>query len=101
MLELLHDGVFPEADVPQGLGPLAGAFNKDVDFLDRIVHDNTMSGLETAFMVLMGHGVSLDYDVVVSSVPEYTIDQGRRASDLARRLQKVLEEHAGARVGGE
>ena len=77
------------------------AFDKDGNFLERIVRDNTVSGLETAFMVLMGHGVPLDYDVVVSSVPEYTIEQGLWASDLARNLQKVLEEHARARGDGE
>ena len=63
--------------------------------MDRIVRDNTVSDL-----FLMGHGVSLDYDAVVSFVPEYTIKQGLRASDLARRLHKVLEEHAHARGGG-
>ena len=97
VLELLHEGVFPEKDVPQGLGPLAGAFDKDGDFLEGFVHDNVVSGLETAFMVLMCHGVSIDYDTVVSTVPEYTDEQGLWASDLARHLQKVVEEHARAR----
>ena len=86
--------MFPEKDVPQGLGPLAGAFDKDDDFLEGFVRDNVVSGLETTFMVLMGHGMSIDYDTVVSSMPEYTREQGLLATDLAHRLQKVLEEHA-------
>ena len=97
MLELLHEGVFLEKGVPQGLGLLAGAFDKDGDFLEGFFRDNVVSGLEIAFIVLMGHGVSIDYDTVVSNMPKYTEEQGQRASDLARRLQKVLEEHARAR----
>ena len=89
VLELLHAGVFPEKGVPQGLGPLAGGFDKDGNFLEGFVRDNVVSGFETAFMVLLGHGVSFDYDTVVSTVPEYTNEQGLRASDLARCFRRL------------
>ena len=90
VLELLHEGVFPERDVPRGLGPSAGAFDKGGDFLHDLVRDNTVSALETTFMDLMGHGMSIDYDAMVLSVPKYTLEQGLRAAELAHRLQKVL-----------
>lgn len=103
MLDLLQEGVFSEKGVTQGLGPLVGAFDKDGNFLEGFVRDNMhmVSGLEIAFLVLMGHGVSIDYDTMVSTVPEYTDEQGIRASDLAHHLQKVGEEHARAREGVE
>ena len=37
VLELLHEGVFPERPVPQGLGLLLGAFDKNDDFLEGFV----------------------------------------------------------------
>ena len=94
ILELLHDVVFAELDTPRGLDPLAGSFDKDRSFLESFARDNVVSGLETVFMVLMGHGVSIDYDAMVSTVPAYTEEQGLWASDLARHLQKVVEEYA-------
>ena len=97
ILEVLHEGVFPDKDMPEVFGPLASAFDKEGDFLHGLIHDGTVSGLETMFMFLMVHGVSIDYDAVVSSVPEYTREQGLQATDLARRLQKVLEECAQSR----
>ena len=33
ILWVLHEGVFPDKDMPEGLGPLAGAFDKEGDFL--------------------------------------------------------------------
>ena len=72
VLELVHDVVFPEQDVPRGLGPLAGVFDKEGNFLENFARGNVVSSFKTAFMVLMGHGVSADYETVVSSVPECT-----------------------------
>ena len=86
VLGVLHESVFPDKDMPEGLGPLAGAFDKEGDFLQDLVCDSTVSGLETMLMVLMGHGMSIDYDAVVSSVPEYTRAQGLQPTDLARCL---------------
>ena len=96
VLELVHDVVFPNREVPRGLGPLASAFDKEGNFLESFARDNVVSSFETAFMVLMGHGVSVDYETIVSSVPVCTEEQSLRASKLARRLQKVVEEHARA-----
>src|SRR4051812_31408060 len=76
ILELLHDVVFPKAEVPQGLGALAGSFDKDGGFLESFARGNVVSGLETAFMVLMGHGVSIDYDAMVLTLPDCNEEQG-------------------------
>ena len=50
VLGVLHESVFPDKDVPEGLGPLAGAFDKEGDFLQELVCDSTVSGIETTFM---------------------------------------------------
>ena len=49
-----------------------------------------MSGLATSFVVLLGHGIPIE-DSLVDSVPRYTKEQSARATDLARRLQLVVE----------
>ena len=94
VLELVHNVVFPERDMPRGLGPLASAFDKQGDFLESFARANVVSSFETVFMVLMGHGLSADYETVVSSVPECTEEQSLRASELACHLQKVVAEYA-------
>ena len=91
--------MFADRDMPEGLGAQAAAFDRDGEFLQDLIRDSTVSGLETTFMVLLGHGVSIDFDVIVSSVPKFTTALGLQASDLARRLSKVLEERARSMSG--
>ena len=93
-LVMLHEGVFPEKEVPKNLEELAGSFDAEGGFLGDFARDNTVRGLETTLAVLLGHGVSCDFDEVVSSVPEYSTADLERAVDLARKLQETLERHA-------
>ena len=90
-LVTLHEGVFPEKEVPKELEELAGSFDAEGDFLADFARDNTVHGLESTLVVLLGHGVSCDFDRMVSSVPAVTAANVRRAGDLARRLQETLE----------
>ena len=55
--------------------------------------DHTVRGLQTTLMVFLGHGVSVDYDRVASSVPQISGAQSNRTVEIARRLQESLERH--------
>lgn len=98
-LSAMHEGVFPDKEVPSGFDALAGSFDAEGDFLREFARDCTVSGLETTLKVLLGHGVSIDVDAVVSSVPKYTSKQAQQASDAARKLQETLEKFAQSRRG--
>ena len=73
-LMALHEGVFPEKEVPKDLDTLAGSFDAEGNFLLDFARDNTVCGLETTLMVLLGHGVSIDFETAMSSVHEYTAE---------------------------
>ena len=90
VLKLLHENVFPEEDLPEGLDPLAAAFGAGGGLLESFVRETMVSGLATSFVVLLGHGVPLD-DGMVATVPDYMNEQSARATELARRLQLVVE----------
>ena len=93
-LVTLHEGVFPEKEVPKNLEELAGSFDAEGGFLGDFARDNTVRGLETTLAVLLGHGVSCDFDKVTSSVPEFSAPDLERADNLACKLQETLEKHA-------
>ena len=93
-LVTLHEGVFPEKEVPKNLEELVGSFDAEGGFLGDFARDNTVRGLETTLVVHLGHGVSCDFDKVVSSVPEHSAADLERSVDLARKLQETLERHA-------
>ena len=93
-LVTLHEGVFPEKEVPKNLEELEGSFDAEGGFLGDFACDNTVCGLETTLAVLLGHGVSCDFDKVASLVPEYSVADSQRAVDVARKLQETLEKHA-------
>ena len=98
-LVTLHEGIFPEKEAPKELEELAGSFDAEGGFLEHFARDNTVRGLETTLMVLLGHGVSFDFDKVASSVPEYSTADSERAVAIARKLQETLERHAQAQSG--
>ena len=93
-LVTLHEGVFPEKEVPKNLEELAGSFDAEGGFLGDFARDNTVRGLETTLAVLLGHGVSCDFDKVTSSDPEFSAADLERAEGLVRKLQETLEKHA-------
>ena len=93
-LVTLHEGVFPEKEAPKDLEELAGSFDAEGGFLADFARGNTVHGLETTLMVLLGHGVSFDFDKVASSVPEYSVADLEWVVDVARKLQETLERHA-------
>ena len=93
-LVTLHEGVFPEKEVPTDLEELAGSFDAEGGYLTDFARENTVRGLETTLVVLLGHGVSCDFDKVASSVPEYLAADSQWAVDMARKLQETLEKHA-------
>ena len=86
-LVTLHKGIFPEKEVSTDLEELAGSFDAEGDYLTDFARENTVRGLETTLMVLLGHGVSCDFDKVTSSVPEFSAADLERAEGLARKLQ--------------
>ena len=98
-LVTLHEGIFPEKEVPKDLKELAGSFDAEGGFLADFARDNTVRGLETTLMVLLGHGVSFDFDKVASPVPEYSAADSERVVDVACKLQETLERHAQAQGG--
>ena len=97
VLTMMHEGAFPDRDVSKDFDALAGSFDAEGDFLRDFARDCTVGGLETTLMVLLGHGVSIDFDTVVSSVPKYTPEQARQATDAARKLQETLEKFSQSR----
>ena len=82
--------MFPEEDMPEGLDPLAAAFGAGGDLLESFVRETVVSGLATSFVVLLGRGVPIGDDMV-EAVPDYIEEQSMRATELARRLQLVVE----------
>ena len=93
-LVALHEGVFPDKEVPSGLKGLAGAFDAEGDFLADFARDNTVRGLESTLAVLLGHGAACDFDEMTSSFPVVTAATLKRAKALAQRLQETLERRA-------
>ena len=98
-LTAMHEGVFPDKEVPRGFDALAGSFDVEGEFLRDFARDCTVSGLETTLKVLLGHGMSIDFDTAVSSVSKFTSKQAQQASDAARKLQETLEKFAQSRGG--
>ena len=92
-LVTLHEGVFSEKEAPKDLEELVGSFDAKGGFLADFARDNTVRGLETTLVVLLGHGVSCDFDKVVSLVPEVSAANLEWAGDLARKLQETLKKH--------
>ena len=90
-LKLLHEHLLPdETKRPEGLDAQVAAFGPNDGQLEDLIHENVVSGLATSFVVLLGHGVPIE-DSMVDSVPRYTKEQSARATELARRLQLVVE----------
>ena len=96
---MLHEGLFPEKEVPKELEKLAGSFDAEGGCLEDFARENTVCGLKSALVVLLGHGAPGDFDQMVSSVPAVTTAHAKRAGDLARRLQETLERRDQARGG--
>ena len=96
-LEMLHEAIFPEKEVPKELEELASVFDAEGGCLEDFVREHTVRGLKSALVVLLGNDPSGDFDQMVSSVPAVTAAHVDRASDLARKLQEALEKHAQAR----
>ena len=71
-LVTLHEGVFPEKEVPKDLKELAGSFDAEGGFVADFARDNTVRGLESTLVVLLGHDASCDFNRMVSSVPVVT-----------------------------
>src|SRR3954470_11647155 len=90
LLKLLHEHMYPdEENRPEGLDLQVAAFGPNADRLEGLVRETVVSGLATSFVVLMGHGVPID-DNMVDSLPGYTTDQSARATRPARQLQLVV-----------
>ena len=88
---LVHEHLMPEDEkFPAGLYARVAAFGPGGNLLERLVAENVVSGLSTSLVVLMGHGITID-DSLVETIPYYTDEQSGRATDLARRLQKVVD----------
>ena len=91
LLKLLHEHLMPEGTkVPEGLDSRVATFGPDGGRLEELVRENVVSGLATSFVVLLGHGIPIE-DSLVDSVPCYTKEQSVRATELALRLQLVVE----------
>jgi hypothetical protein len=90
----LHEGVFPEKEVPVGLKGLASAFDAEGEFLADFARDNTVRGLESTLAVLLGHGATCNFDEMTSSFPVVTAATLKRAKSLAQQLQGTLERRA-------
>ena len=92
LLGLVHEHLMTQGRwVPEGLDSRIAAFGPGGRLLEELVRENVVSGLPTSFVVLMGHGISID-DSLVATVPRYTKEQSTRATALARRLQRVIDD---------
>ena len=85
-LGTLHEGFFSDKEMPMELEALADSFDSDGGFLADFARDHTVRGLETTWMVLLGHGVSIDFDSVASEVLKISGVHARCAVELARKL---------------
>ena len=60
LLKLLHEHLFPyEYKRPEGLDSQVAAFGLNGDQLEDLIRENVVSGLDTSFVVLLGHGVPI------------------------------------------
>ena len=83
-LEMLHEALFPEKEVPKELEELASIFYAEGGCLEDFACVNTVRGLKSALVVLLSHGAPGNFDQMVSSVPAATAVHVKRAGDLAR-----------------
>ena len=91
LVGLVHEYLMPEDEkLPAGLDARVAAFGPGGSLLEGLVGENVVSGLSTSLVVLMGHGITID-DSLVETIPDYTKEQSKRATNLARRLQKVVD----------
>ena len=99
LLGLVHEHLMPEnKKVPDGLDSRVAAFGPGGSLFEELVGENVVSGLATSLVVLMGHGISID-DSLVETIPDYTDEQTKRATELAHRLQKVVDAQYPSSVG--
>ena len=65
----MYEGVFPEKEVTATHDALDESFDTNGAFVRQFSQDQTVRGLETTFMVLLGNGLQADFDTPVASVP--------------------------------
>ena len=98
-LTAMHEGVVLDNAAPKDLGSLAGSFDSEGEFLIDFARRYMVRGIGTTFLVLLGQGVSIDFDTVLSSVPAYSAAHAKQVVGATRKLQETLEKHARARGG--
>lgn len=99
VLKVLHESLFPDKEVQKELDALAGSVDKGGDILMDLACDNTMSALDITLMVLLGHGVSIDFDTILLSVSKYIVAHSRQATAGTHKLQETPETHAQSQGG--
>ena len=76
------------------LDALAESFGIVGAFVQQFSQSQMVHGLETTFMVLLGHDLQADFDALVASVSSMQNSTRRQSVELAKRLQEALMEFA-------
>ena len=92
VLAAMHEGAFPEKEVPATLDALAESFDTDDTFVWQFSQAQTVRDLGMTSMVLLGHGLQTDFDSLVMSVPSMPNSTRRRTVELTKKLQETLME---------
>ena len=99
LLCLAHEHLMPDAsEVPDGLDARVAAFGPKGERMAELVADSVVSGSSTALAVLMGHGISIDENLV-KTIPDYSEKLLERADELALLLQKTVDAQVPPVVG--
>ena len=100
-LSLIHQLVLPNSEVPSTFGELAEVFNSDATAVEMYGHQQTVSGSQTTFLLLVGHGVEGNFEAAVADFPKGPDGKSislqphlKRSSELAHALGGTLERRA-------
>ena len=68
-LSALHKSVFPKGTPPTTVEALAEVFSPGSSTLADYTHTQTVCGLESAFLLMLGHGIAGDFEKVIADFP--------------------------------
>ena len=98
-LRHVHEAVFPKAVPPATIEGLADALAPGSSSVSTYARAQVVGGSDMAFLLLLGHGFSGDFERAVSSFPKkvaITDAVRERAGALSKNMMTMLEERAAA-----
>lgn len=101
----MYQGIFPTGEPPATAEGLAAVLGPSTTTVADYTRAQTVRGAESAFMLMMGHGVEADYDQIASSFPTgpggKKIPTGpfrTRAAPLAQKMVAMMAARSAVRA---